>query len=34
MYSLALSAAGITAGFYLLGPHPGLFVALGWFFTP
>jgi protoheme IX farnesyltransferase len=32
MYSLALSAAGIAAGFYLLGPLPGLFVALGWFF--
>jgi protoheme IX farnesyltransferase len=31
MYSLALSAAGIAAGFYLLGPLPGLFVALGWF---
>ncbi len=32
MYSLALSAAGIAAGFYLLEPLPGLFVALGWFF--
>ncbi|MFZ8838482.1 MAG: heme o synthase [Pyrobaculum sp.] len=32
MYSLALSAAGIAAGFYLLGPLPGLFVVLGWFF--
>jgi protoheme IX farnesyltransferase len=32
MYSLALSVAGIAAGFYLLGPLPGLFVALGWFF--
>ncbi len=34
MYCLALSAAGIAVGFYLLGPHPGLLVALGWFFTP
>jgi len=32
MYSLALSAAGIAAGFYMLGPLPGLFVVLGWFF--
>ncbi|ABL87488.1 protoheme IX farnesyltransferase [Pyrobaculum islandicum DSM 4184] len=32
VYSLALSAAGITLSFYLLGPLPGLFVALGWFF--
>jgi protoheme IX farnesyltransferase len=31
IYSLALSAAGIAAGFYLLGPLPGLFVVLGWF---
>ena len=32
LYSLVLSLAGIAAGFYLLGPLPGLFVALGWFF--
>jgi len=32
LYSLALSAVGIALGFYLLGPLPGLFVALGWFF--
>ncbi|MEZ0319894.1 MAG: heme o synthase [Pyrobaculum sp.] len=31
-YSLALSALGIAMGFALLGPLPGLFVALGWFF--
>ncbi len=31
MYSLALSAAGIAAGLYLMGPLPGLFVTLGWF---
>ncbi|ACB40728.1 heme o synthase [Pyrobaculum neutrophilum] len=32
VYSLALSATGILLGFYLLGPLPGVFVALGWFF--
>ncbi|MEM1597451.1 MAG: heme o synthase [Pyrobaculum sp.] len=31
-YSAALSAMGILLGFVLLGPLPGLFVALGWFF--
>ncbi|RFA99049.1 heme o synthase [Pyrobaculum aerophilum] len=31
-YSLALSAAGISLGFLLLGLLPGLFVLLGWFF--
>jgi len=31
-FSLALSAAGVALGFLLLGPLPGAFVALGWFF--
>lgn len=31
-YSLVLSALGIALGFLLLGPLPGLFVFLGWFF--
>ena len=32
VYSLSLSTLGIALGFLLLGPLPGFFVFLGWFF--